>query len=90
MTLAEFCNRFSVAYLWIAGQGCPAGREFHQCTSEDAPDEDWCDLQELELLRSLGPLEGRIESGRWVWNGHGNPTDEFGNAIHSIVAGWTS
>lgn len=91
MTFVEFWNNNDVTEIFVAGNGCPAGRTFTHDTDTEV-DEDYCDLG--ELIREGGglfsesvdidELQGTVENGVWTWDGEGHATDVNCNDYHQI------
>lgn len=77
MTLREYANDREHVVLFWSSTGQPAGDH----VPLGNPDFDM--PERLELL----DLDGRVnERGDWLWDGHGDPRDDFGNTILRLQA----
>ena len=79
-------SRNGFRYMWFTSVGSPTGLEFrHDTDTED--DDTYCNLPELSYFDTFAALTGTVsESGRWEWDGEGEPKDHRGNTILRIVA----
>lgn len=85
VSLLDFNNAGGgVTYLWFAGVGAPAGRDYNHDTDSDG--EDYCNLTEVIDQLDIWELTGTVTGKTWEWDGQGSPRDERGNSILKITA----
>lgn len=87
-TLADFLSKTCTTYLWI-NRVIGGATDFNENT--EAEGEDYCpEIEEVAAGMDLLDLEGKVASGRWEWNGGGEPRDCNGTSIVHVVAGLKS